>query len=198
MKYTIKRTKRNFIILCSSFLIVCQIVLGLFFFFNGPTKLDTLQIVIRNILYMIPYGYLMLVFVDYFKHYQLKVLQIITITILIFEIVTIGCVFINLYNPIISRFILSVISAIWVITIIIWIILLFRPKIKDYTAMLSIRNFAVGMLLFLVVGIIPSIPSIPSLVKPTNIFAMLQLVSIALAIPFIFTIDFAMKLQLKE
>lgn len=181
------------IILCSSFLILYFLVLGFFYFFNGPTKLETLQIIIREILYIIPYGYLMLIFIEYFRYYQLKVLQTTTITILIFEIINRGSQFTNLFNYSLPRFLLPAITAIWTIAAIIWIIFLFIPKMKDYPAMISIRRYAMGLILIFFIGL-----SIPFLVKPDNIFAALQLLCIICAIPYIFTIDFALKLQLKE
>lgn len=193
MEYTISKTKRNLVILCSSILILNQVILGLFKFFNGHIQLDNYQIVIQNMFYIIPYGYLMLVFFDYFKHYQLKVLQIFTVTILSLEIVANAFSFINLYNPIIARFVFSAISVIWFSSIIIWSIFLFYLHGKDYPAILSIRGYAVGILLYLLlIGIVPMF------VKNYDILNSLQLNAMTMAISYIFTIVFAMKLRLKE
>ena len=192
MKYSINRTKRNLIILCSLFLILFKITMGLYYFFIGPIKMEPLLSGMNNLLYLIPYSYLMLVFVDYFKQTKLKALQIITTIILSVEIVTSVCSFINLYNPLIPKIVISIISSIWFIAIIVWILSLFQTKMKDYIGLLSIRYFAAGILLYLLLGIITLIPG---LVKRTDIFAALQLVNVTSAIPFIFSLNFGMKIQ---
>jgi len=193
MEYSIRKSKRNRIIFSSAFLILYFVVVGLFFFIVGPTELDTLQFGIKKMLYLIPFGYLMLIFFDYFRYYHLKVLQITTITIFTCEVVTLGIQFANVLLATLPKFILLTINAIWIIATIIWIIFLFIPKMKDYRAMISIRKYAMGPVLIFLIGF-----SIPFIVKPDNTFAALQLLGIICAIPYVFTIDFAMKLQLKE
>jgi len=193
MNYTIDKKKRNRIIFSSSFLILYFVVVGLFFLIMGPTKLDPLQFGIKKVLYLIPFGYLMLIFFDYFRYYHLKVLQIATITILTCEVVTLGIQFANLLLATLPKFILYTVNAIWVIATIIWIIFLFIPKMKDYRALISIRKYAMGPVLIFLIGF-----SIPFFVKPNNTFTAMQLLCIICAIPYILTIDFAMKLQLKE
>jgi len=181
------------IIFSSAFLILYFVVVGLFFLIMGPSKLDTLQFGIKKMLYLIPFGYLMLIFFDYFRYYHLKVLQIATITILTCEVVTLGIQFANVLVAALPKFILLTINTIWITATIIWIIFLFIPKMKDYQAMISIRKYAMGPVLIFLIGF-----SIPFIVKPDNTFAALQILCIICAIPYIFTIDFAMKLQLKE
>jgi len=193
MEYSIRKSKRNMIVLSSSFLILYFITEGLFFLLMGPTKLNPLQSGIKKILYLIPFGYLMLIFVDYFRYYHLKVLQITTIAILIFDVVTMGIEFSNGLIANVPKIVLYLISVIWIIAIIIWMILLFFPNRKDYPALISIRKYAICPILIFVFGF-----SIPFFVKPDNIFNALQLLCIIGAIPYIFTIDFAMKVQLKK
>ena len=192
MNYTINSTKRKLIICCSLFLFLFKVTMGLYYFFNVPTYTAPLWIGFNNLLYIIPYGYIMLVFIDYFKQTQLKGLQIITLILLSVEIVTGVFNFINLYNPLIPKIVLVVINAIWCTALIVWTILLFMAKIKDTPALLSIRYFASGLLLYLVLWMIPMIPG---LVKPENIYAALPFVSMTLAIPFIFSLNFAMKFK---
>ena len=193
MEYSISRTKRNLIVLSSSFLILYFLIDGLFFFIMGPTKLDTLQLGILKMLYIIPFGYLVLVFVDYFRYYHLKVLQMTTIAMFICEVVTIGIQFANGLIATVPEFVLYAISAVGIIATIIWMIFLFSANMKDYPAVISIRKYAVGSILIFLIGF-----SIPFLVKPDDNFAALQILCMICAIPYIFTIDFAMKLQLKE
>jgi len=193
MEYSISRTKRNLIVLSSSFLILYFLIVGLFFLIMGPTKLDTLQSGIQKMLYLIPLGYLLLVFIGYFRYYHLKVLQMTTIAILICEVVMMGIQFANGLIANVPEFILYPINAVWIIATIIWMIFLFRANMKDFPAILSIRKYAVGPILIFLIGF-----SIPFLVKPDDNFAALQILCMICAIPYIFTIDFAMKLQLKE
>ena len=192
MNYTINSTKRKLIICCSLFLFLFKVTMGLYYFFNVPTYTAPLWIGFNNLLYIIPYGYIMLVFIDYFKQTQLKGLQIITLLVLSLEIVTGVFNFINLYNPLIPKIVLVVINVIWSTALIVWTILLYMAKIKDYPALLSIRYFALCLLLYLVLWMIPTIPG---LIKPEYIYLALPFVSMTLAIPFIFSLKFAMKLQ---
>lgn len=193
MNYTIDKKKRNRIIFSSSFLILYFVVVGLFFLIVGPTKLDPLQFGIKKVLYLIPFGYLMLIFFDYFRYYHLKVLQITTITILTCEVVTLGIQFANLLLATLPKFILYTVNAIWITATIIWIIFLFIPKMKDYPALISIRKYAMGPVLIFLIGF-----SIPFFVKPDNTFAAMQILCLICGIPYIFTIDYSLKLQLKE
>lgn len=193
MEYTVNKTKRNGIILSSSLLILYVLTSSLFFFFKGPTKIDTLQIVIQKIIFLIPYGYLMLVFFDYFRHYKLKVLQISILTIFIVEVILRANLFTKLFDSTWKQAVLITAIAIWIIAANILIIFLFQIKMKDYPGILSIRKYAISMILFFVLG-----PTIPFFVKPDSIFATQQLVELTSAIPYIFTIDFAIKLYSKE
>lgn len=193
MEYTINRTKRNIIILSSSFLILYVLILRLFFFFNSSTKIDTIQIIVKNIIFIIPYGYLMLSFNDYFRHYKLKVLQISILAILIMEVILKANLFTNIFDSTWKLAIFLTTNAIWIIATIILIVFLFQTKMKDYPGILSIRKYAISIILVFVLG-----TTIPYLVKPVSFFATQQLVELTSAIPYIFTIDFAMKLCFKE
>lgn len=193
MKYTINRTKRNGIILSSSLLILYVLIIRLYFFFTGPTKIDTFQIVIQKIIFLIPYVYLMLAFFDYFRHYKLKVLQISILTILITDVILRANLLNNIFDLIWEKAFFLTTNAIWIIATIILIIFLFQIKIKDYPGILSIRKYAISMMLLFVLG-----PTIIFFVRPDNRFAIQQLVELTFTIPYIFTIDFAIKLYSKE
>lgn len=194
MQYTINRTKRNSIILSSLFLILYISSLRLFFFFNSSTtQTDTLQSVIQNIIFIIPYGYLMLVFIDYFRHYKLKVLQISILTILIMEVILRANLFTNIFDSTWIKVLFLTANAIWIIATIILIVFLFQIKMKDYPGILSIRKYAISIILFFVL-----VTTIPFFVKPFNIFATQQLVELTYSFPYIFTINFAIKLYSKK
>ncbi len=193
MKYTINRTKRNVIILSSLLLILYVLILRLFFFFTGPTKIDTIQIVIQKIIFLIPYGYLMLAFFYYFRHYKLRVLQISILTILIMDVVLRANLFTKMFDSTWKLIFFLTANAIWIIATISLIIFLFKIKIKDYPGILSIRKYAISMILFFVLA-----TTVLFFIKPDNRFATQQLVELTSAIPYIFTIDFAIKLYLNE
>jgi hypothetical protein len=193
MEYTITRTKRNSIILCSSFLILYVLITRLLFLINTPTKIDTLEQLIRNVIYLIPFGYLMLVFNNYFKHYKLKVLQISNLIILIMEVILRSTFLTNLLELTLKKAVLLSASTIWIAATIVLIVVLFKNKSKIYPGTLSIRNYAISSLLIYVFSTTYSF-----YLKPVNPINTMLLVGLTSAIPFIFTIVFAIKLNLKE
>jgi hypothetical protein len=193
MEYTITRTKRNSIILCSSFLILYVLITRLLFRINTPTKIDTLEQLIRNVIYLIPFGYLMLVFNNYFKHYKLKVLQISILIIFIMEVILRSTFLTNLLELTLKKAVLLSASTIWIAATIVLIVVLFKNKSKIYPGTLSIRNYAISSLLIYVFSTTYSF-----YLKPVNPINTMLLVGLTSAIPFIFTIVFAIKLNLKE
>ncbi len=193
MKYTINRTKRNVIILSSSLLILYILIIRLYFFFTGPTKIDTLQIVIQKIFFLVPYVYLMLSFFDYFRYHKLKVLQMAIITILIMDVILRANLLTNIFDSTWKQAFFLITNAIWIIATIILVIFLFQIKKKDFPGILSIRKYAISAILLFVLA-----PTITFVIKSDNRFAIQQLVELTSAIPYFFTIDFAIKLYAKE
>lgn len=189
MKYTINKTKRNSIILSSSILILYVLTVRLYFFFKNPTPIDTLQSIIQSLIFIIPYGYLMLQFMEYFRHYKLRVLQISILTIFIVDLILRANLFTNLFDSTWKQTVLIAAIAIWIIATISLIVFLFQIKMKDYPGILSIRKYAIFSLLIFVL-----VPTVPLFVKSDNSFATQQLVELTSAIPYIFTIDFAIRL----
>lgn len=193
MEYTINKTKRNLLILSSSFLILYILTMRLFFFFNGPIKIDAFQNVVQKLIYIILYGYIMFVFSDYFRHYKLKLLQILILTHFFMEVILRSGLF-N-FTPELTwekAFFLCTIS-IWIIVTILLIFFLFQIKIKDYSGIRSIRKFAISIILITVLS-----PAFPLFAKPENVFATQQLLELTSVIPYFFTINFAIKINLKE
>jgi hypothetical protein len=135
----------------------------------------------------------MYAFIDYFKHYKLKVLQISILTILIMEVIFKANLFTNIFDSTWKFAILLTINAIWFFATIILIVFLFQINMKDYPGILSIRKYTISIILFFVL-----VTTIPLFVKPVSIFATQQLVELTFAIPYIFTIDFAIKLYSKK
>jgi hypothetical protein len=192
MEYRINRTKRNRIILCSSFLIL-HVIISRLILLNTGTKIDTIEILIRNLSYLIPFGFLMLAFYHYFRHYKLKVLQNSILVIFIMEVILRSSYFLNPDEWTLERAVLLSASTVWITATIILILILFKNKSKVYPGTISIRNYAISSLLVYVLSTTYSF-----YINPVNPLNTMLLIGLTSAIPFIFTIDFAIKLTLKE
>lgn len=160
---------------------------------NSGTKIDTIEILIRNLTYLIPLGFLMLTFYNYFRHYRLKVLQNAIFIIFIMEVILRSTFFTNLFEWAWTRAFLLSTSTIWIAATIILVVVLFKNKSKVYPGILSIRKYAISSLLIYVFSTTYSF-----YIKPVEPLNTMLLVGLTSAIPFIFTIDFAVKLNLKE
>ena len=193
MEYTISKIKRNGIILSSSFLILYVLITGLLFLINTPTKIEIVETLIRNAIYLIPFGYLILAFFRYFSHYKLKILHISILIIFIMELIMKSTLFSNLFESTWQIVVLLSTSTIWIIATIVLIVGTFKNKAKVYQGMPSIRNYAISSLLIYVFATTYSF-----YLKPANPLETRQLIELTSAIPFIFTIVFAMKLKIKE
>jgi len=198
MEYTISKTKRNLIIFSAVFLILKNISLVAFaIIFPTPDHENSIwiQISIERILQLFPYAYIMIVMADYFRHYQLKALQIITLGMLALEIA--GSIIhyfnhteINLPKPLLIGN-----SIIWTLSMFIWIVFLFRVSNTNYAAINSIRKYAISVLVVIFIsGTLPLlIDHFIDIQKYLGIF-----ISITFVIPNIFFIEFGLKLPGKE
>jgi len=195
MDYTISKTKRNLIIFSAVFLMVKAIILVVVFQSVYPAKPDLVLSVTSWILQIAAYGYILIVLIGYFKHYELKVLMMITLGILALEIA--GNV-IQLFSGIAEKDALNHINLVitigWSLALIIWIIFLFRIPEADFPALISIRKYAISvMAIILLSGIVPLfVNQFINIQKYLGVF-----VGVILLIPYVFIVDFAMKLKLK-
>ena len=193
MEYSITKTKRNAIILSSVFLILHVIISRLYYLICSPTNIDTIPAMVVSIIWIIPFGYLMLSFYDFFGYYKLKVLQISILTILIMEVIFKARLFTNIFESTWQRSVFFSTHVIWIIVTIILIVLLSMKKMKDYQGALSIRNYAISkFVIFILAG------TIPFFVKPANALDAQLLFGLTSVIPFVFTIVFARKVYYKE
>lgn len=192
-EYTISKTKRYGIILCSSFLILFVLIRELLFLINTPSQIDIVERRIWNGIYLILLGYLMLEFFKYFRHYKLKILQISILIIFIIELIFKSTLFSDLHKSSWQKIVLLSAGAIWVIATIAMIALLFKNKVKAYQGMPSVRNYAISSLLIYVFA-----TAYPFYLNPADPLKTRLLIELTSAIPYIFTIDFAMKLKLNE
>jgi len=193
MEYTITKTKRNSIILCSSFLILHVLVTRLLFLINTPSTINTSEHLIRNVIYLIPFGYLMFVFYSYFKHYRLKALQISILLIFTMEVLLKSTLFKNMLESTIIKTIFLIANAIWIIATIILIIFLFKSKKKKLPGIAYIQIYAISIILIYIIA-----TTIPFYVQRDNILKTQLLVGLTNVIPYVFTLIFALKLNIKN
>jgi hypothetical protein len=188
MEYTINKAKRNTIILCSSLLILYVLSSRLFFFFYQGAPIEALPIFIQNILYIILYGYITWTFFDYFRHYKLTVLQTSILIIFLMEVVFKSHLLTNILDSTLEQTLFLITNAVWIIASVILIVFLFKLKGRAYPGIGSIRKYAVSMILLFIL-----VTTIPFWVKQGQAFSTQQLIGLAFVIPYIFTMEFAIK-----
>jgi len=193
MEYTITKTKRLIIILCSSFLILHVLITRLLLYIDSLDKIITSNQLVQNIIYLIFLGYLLLEFFNYFRHYKLKVLQISILIILIMEVILRSTIFSNLIESVWQKVVLFSASTIWIASTIVLIVVLSKNKSKVNPGMYSIRNYALSSLVIYVFA-----TTYRFYLNPVNPINTLLLVGLTSAIPFVFTIIYAINLNLKN
>ena len=192
MEYLISKGKKVNLILSSSYLIIYYLVVGLSFLFKDIRKLDSIENGLTILFFAVALGYIYLIFIDYFKFYNLNALKVVSLIVLISEISNQGFLLINSFSPIIPGIISTIFNIVSVIGMITWIVLLFRLKERKYSAFDSLRKFAFGQITAVILGIFIGIVTMFG-----GFFDYEDLMYLPLAIPFIFTIDFANKLNIK-
>lgn len=192
MEYTISKTKRNLIFFSAAFLIMKAIFLSLVFQSVYPAKPDLVLNVIGRIVQIAAYGYILIVLIGYFKHYELKVLKTITLGILIFSIAeNVIQIFSSFQEKNTPNHVNWVIAIGGVLALITWIIFLFRIRAADFSGLVSIRKYAVSVVAIVILG-----GFIPVFIDARQYF--LFLAPIIVVIPYFFIIEFAFKLKLKS
>lgn len=193
MEYTITKTKRHIIILCSSFLILHVLITRLLLYIDSLDKIITSNQLIQNIIFLILLGYLLLEFYNYFRHYKLKVLQISILIILFMEVILRSTLFSNLFESIWQKAVLLSASTIWIASAIVLIVVISKNKSIANPGIHSIRNYALSSLVIYVFA-----TTYRFYLNPVNPINTLLLVGLTSAIPFIFTTIYAIKLNLKD
>lgn len=190
MNYTISKPRRNAIILCSLCMILYILILRLFFFFNGLEEMNSLQVIVLNMTYIILYGSIMLAIFDYFRHYKFKALKISILIMLISEVVLKSRLFSDMFESTWEKAAFLAVNVTWILATMTMIAYLFQVKTKECPGILSIRRYAISILFFYVL-----VTTVPLFVKPDSIFSVQQLVETTFVIPYIFAIDFATKIS---
>ena len=132
MEYTISKTNRNGVILCSFLLILFILITGLLFLINTPAKIDIVERLIRNVIYLILFGYLMLAFFQYFRHYKRTILQGSILIIFIMELIFKSTLFSDIFESTWKTVGLLSVSSIWIVATIVLIFGLIRNKAEVY------------------------------------------------------------------
>lgn len=197
MNYSISNIKRDLMIISAAFLTVYTIY-NAFFFFGlepGGAKPDTIMLIIRDLLFAIPHVYLLLVLFDYFRHQGWKVLQY---TLLLTAIMEILLKAFNMINQVGSflpyNFYYTMGEGLfWAVAIIVQAVFLLQIKRKDYPEVFSLQKYAVGLILTQIIGF-----AIPVIFRSENPSSMMLVIRIISSIPYLFLIDFTLRLKSKE
>lgn len=197
MNYPISATKRNLMILSAAFLTVYTIYNAFFFFGLEPSQVkpDIIMLIIRDLLFGIPHIYLLLVLFDYFRYQGWKVLKYTLLLTAIMEVLIKGFHIINRIGSFVPNNIYYAMGegVFWIIVIIVQAIFLFQIKRKEYPEVFSLQKYAVGLLLTQIIGF-----GIPVIFRSENLSSMMLVIRIISSIPYLFLIDFALKLDLNK
>ncbi len=193
MEYAINKLKRNSIILSSVFLILYILTIRLYFYFADLTPIGLTQQIIQNLVFLVPYTYIILGLFVYFRFYQLKVLQVSVAVILLLNILFRANLFTHLFESTGEKAIFTTAAIILLVATFIFLIFLFQSKTKDCPGIFSIRKYAISTVCFFALS-----TTAPFWAATDKAFATQQLVELTTAIPYIFIIEFALKLRLKE
>jgi hypothetical protein len=109
------------------------------------------------------------------------------------EVILRSTLFSNVMESIWQKAVLFSASTIWIASTIVLIAVLVKNKSKVHPGMLSIRNYAISSLLIYFFA-----TTYRFYLKPVNPINTLLLVGLTSAIPFIFTIVYAIKLNSKD
>lgn len=197
MNYPISATKRNLMILSAAFLTVYTIYNAFFFLGLEPShvKPDIIMLIIRDLLFGIPHIYLLLVLFDYFRYQGWKVLKYTFLLTAIMEVLIKGFHIINRIGSFVPNNIYYAVgeAVFWIIVIIVQAIFLFQIKRKEYPEVFSLQKYAIGLILTQIIGF-----GIPVIFRSENLSSMMLVIRIISSIPYLFLIDFTLKLDLNK
>ncbi len=188
MDYQLSKSKRNNIILCSVFLILYYTISGLSSFLESFRKFDAIEIGFSIVLFTITFSYIYLIFIEYFRNYNLKVLSLISWVLLISEIGNQVYSLINLYRTILPDLISDISRVISIISMIIWTVLLVRIKSDNYRTCNPLKRYALGQIFAVLMGV-----GISVFLMFGEHYDYMDMMVLPLIIPYIFIIEFAIK-----
>lgn len=189
----ITEKNRKLFIISASFLFLNSTFL--IYIFNEYFEFDFFSDLVWSISRITAFGVLYLVLIKYFNYYRLKVLKILSILILIFFTCTQVLRILN-YNktivPVTFDYYLDILSGILVI-ILMSIILKMN---NNYVGFTSLKKYAITYLITILIFILYSISRIYFV--ELNDLTYLNWIILILGIPYIFMIEFGIKLKNKK
>ena len=132
MEYTITRTQRNVLILCSSLLILLILITRFLLFMQVPTRVPTSVSFPLNAFYVILYAYIVLTLYRYFGHYKLKSLQICLLVIFITEVIYRSSLLSTIFGRAWGKAIVMAVGIIWLIATLVTVVLLFEHRSNNH------------------------------------------------------------------
>lgn len=162
---------------------------------SGGVKPHVAEVIVMSLLRAIPYTYLLIILFEYFRHQGWKVLQYTLLLMVIFEIVTKAFTIINQVGSLVPHsFKYSMVEGgFWFFVIIIQAIFLLRLPRAAYPAVFPLQKYAIALILFQLIAF-----GIPLLFSSGNFSSMMLVIRIISAIPYLFLIEFALKLDLNK
>lgn len=194
MSYTIGKTQRNLMLLSAASLTVYSIYNAFFFLGLKPSNVEPnmAHLIIRDLLFAVPYIYLLIILFDYFRHHEWKVLQYIVLLTAIFEIVT-NVISMNQLIASSNHYYMMFRGVFWFTVIILQSIFLLRLKRKEHPEVFALQKYAVALILFQIIAF-----GIPLLFRSESISSMMLVIRIISGIPYLFLVDFTLRLKSKE
>lgn len=191
MAFGITNRQKYLFITSATLLILCSIVQGL-----PQSVTDNINFSwtpIKNLIFAASYSHVLYIFIVYFRFYSLRTLTILITIILITELIS---TFILILNSLLTRDfdgLRAIVNILTIIVKIIWLLYLFPLKSKDYSAILSLYKYGIAIIVTFFISIVVAF----NLVYSEN-FSAFGIQDIILAIPYIFLIDFGLKLKIDQ
>ena len=188
MDFKIKNRQKYLFTTSAVLLILCTIVQGL-----PQSVKDNINFnwtPLKNLLFAASYSYVLYIFITYFKFYSLRTLSVLTTILLICELISTFILILNSHTTIDLESLRTVINILTIIVEIIWLFYLFPLKTKEYTAILSLYKYGIAIIVTFFFAIVVTFNLVYS--EDLTFFGIQDII---LAIPYIFLIDFGIKLK---
>jgi hypothetical protein len=192
--FTIKKDHRNYMIICVSLLMIHFTYLGVSELFPHLTTFSLGQNRFVSVLMLVVETYYYYFLFNYFKHYQLNFLKNITLFMMVADAGSQLTYLANTFEMYLPEVITSFFSLLAFVCLIIWIILVLRLDKTQYSAIPSLKKSAKLMIASIVVaGLISGVTLFSE-----DLFMYYGLTYLPIVIPYIFIIEFTLKLKSKD
>jgi len=183
-------TRQKYLIIISSLLLILH-----FFVIGLPKRVTDIinvdLVPFDTVIYALSYGYILYILQRYFDFYSLNTLKIMTRVMLFTELAS--CIIVILYSlDIIDLMVVKPFLTVSTLIIeLLWIISLMQIKNGGYSAVTSLYKYSLAIIVTFFIGL--TIALIIAFVL--EIISIYNIQYIVLSIPYIFIIDFAVKLN---